>query len=344
MTCIALLSVSIVSLVSMTGRPLLGTQHDATLFVGREPELEQLERAVHAGLNTVLVGERGVGSTSLVHALVRRLRDHDGPVATVVRCGGAQSVVGVLARMVLALAGPAPVAVVPASTATGLLWQLAQAVHHDAAGAVVLIVDDLPPVLGAQLLAEYREELWAVGAPWVVTVATDDSAQLLSRPGGVFFEVRLDLEDLDRHETSELLARRLPGTSSTEVDRLVEAAGSGHPRRVLDVARSVVSMGSGEVGPVFAAHTVALQALGRSAHILHSELTAVGWGCASDAALQDRMGWSRVRLQQVLTQLEQAGLVRAITSRPAGGQGRPRKMFSPVPPADWYARQTGLSA
>lgn len=60
----------------MTGRPLLDSQHDATLFVGREPELDQLERAVHAGLNTVVVGERGVGSTSLVHALVRRLRDH----------------------------------------------------------------------------------------------------------------------------------------------------------------------------------------------------------------------------------------------------------------------------
>ncbi len=328
----------------MTGRPLLDSQHDATLFVGREPELDQLERAIHAGLNTVVVGERGVGSTSLMYALVRCLRDHDAPVAIVVRCGGTQSVVDVLARVVLALAGPAPVAVVPASTATGLLQQLAQAVHHGATAGTVLVVDDLPPGLGAQLLAEYRDELWAVGAPWVVTVAGDDSAQLLSPPGGAFFEVRLDLCDLDRHQAVELLARRLPGTNATEVDRLVEAAGSGHPRRVLDVARSVISMGSGEVGPVFTAHTEALRALGRPAHVLHAELTTVGWGSASDIALQERMGWSRVRLQQVLTQLEQAGLVRAMSSRPAGGQGRPRKMFNPVPAADWYARQTGLSA
>jgi len=330
--------------MSMTGRPLLDSQHDATLFVGRELELDQLERAVHAGLNTVVVGERGVGSTSLVHALVRRLRDHDAPVATVVRCGGAQSVVGVLTRVVLALAGPAPVAVVPASTATGLLQQLAQAVHHGAAGGVVLVGDDLPPGLGAQLLAEYRDELWAVGAPWVVTVAADASAQLLSPPGGAFFEVRLDLCDLDRHQAVELLARRLPGTSDTEVKRFVEAAGSGHPRRVLDVARSVISMGSGEIGPVFTAHTETLRALGRPAHLLHAELTNIGCASASDVALQERMGWTRVRLQQVLSQLEQAGLVQASTSHPAGGQGRPRKVFTPVPPADWYARQAGLSA
>ena len=89
-----------------------------------------------------------MGSTSLVHALVRRLRDHDAPVTTVVRCGGAQSVVAVLTRVVLALVGPAPVAVVPASPATGQRWQLAQAVDHGAAGGVVLVADDLPPDLG----------------------------------------------------------------------------------------------------------------------------------------------------------------------------------------------------
>jgi GTPase SAR1 family protein len=111
-------------------------------------ELDQLERAVRAGLNTVVVGGRGVGSTSLVHALVRRLRDDDAPVATVVLCGGAQSVVAVLTRVVLALAVTAPVAVAPANTATGLLWQLAHAVHHGTAGGVVLVVDDLPPDLG----------------------------------------------------------------------------------------------------------------------------------------------------------------------------------------------------
>lgn len=103
-------------------------------------------------------------------------------------------------------------------------------------------------------------------------------------------------------------------------------------------------MGSGEVGQVFAARTEALRAVGRPAHVLHAELTTIGRGSASDVALQERMGWSRVRLQQVLTQLEQVGLIRASTSRPAGGKGRPRKMFNPVPAADWYARQAGLSA
>lgn len=322
------------------GRPLLDSQHDVALLVGRERELAQLERAVTAGLNTVVVGERGVGATSLVHALVHRLRSQGATTPVVARGAGARSVVEVLTRVVLALPGSGSAA----TTASGLLQQLAQAVHHGDLEGLVLVVDDLPPALVAQLLAERRDELWVVGALWVATVAIDDAAALLAPPGGAFFEVRLDLEDLDREQAGDLLARRLPDTDAAEVARLVEAAGSGHPRRVLDVARAVIGLGNGEVGPVYTAHTAALRELGRPAHMLFTELVSVGAASASDTALQERMGWSRVRVQQVLTQLEDVGLTRSSTSRPAGGQGRPRKVFHPVPAADWFDQQAGVPA
>lgn len=316
----------------LTGRPLLDSQRDVDLLVGRDVELAQLQRAAAANLNTVVVGERGVGATSLVHALAHHLRAAGGITPVVVRCGGTRSVLDVLTRVVLALPGPG----LAIDTASGLLQQLGQAALYE---DLVLVVDDLPPVVGAQLLAEHRDELWAIGVPWVVTATADVSAGMLTAPGDAFFEVRLDLVDLDAGDVGELLSRRLPGTSAGELAQLAAAAGCGHPRRVLDVARSVISLGNGRVGPEFTAHTAALAALGRPAHMLHSELVTVGSASASDAALQDRMGWTRPRVHQVLTQLEGAGLVRAATSRPAGGQGRPRKVFSPVPPADWFTQQ-----
>lgn len=326
----------------MGGRPLLGSQRDAALFVGRGDELAQLRRAVAAGLNAAVIGERGVGATSLVHALRRDLESGGATAAAVARCGGARSVADVLARVVLALTGAPPAAAL--STTAGLLQQLAQAVHHGGADTTVLVVDDLPAGIGAQLLAEHRDELWAVGASWVVTVPAEDRAELLGPPGGAFFEIQLELGELDEEQARELLSRRLHDTDAAAVDRLVSAAGGGHPRRLLDVARAVISMGSGEVGPAFTAHTAALGELGRPAHMLFTELMAAGAASASDTRLQERMGWTRVRVQQVLTQLEVAGLTRASTSRPAGGQGRPRKIFHPVPVVDWYAEQAGISA
>lgn len=327
----------------LTGRPLLGSQHDATLFVGRAEELERLHRAVAAGLNTVVVGQRGVGVTSVLHALVRRLDDHGGlTTAVMVACGGARSVLEVLTRVLQAVS--APTALVPAATATGCVQQLTQAVHHGGVGGLVVVVDDLPAALGAQLLAELRDELWSVGAPWVIAAPDDQAGELLALPGGAFFEHRLDLEDLGHEDAVELLVRRVPERDVAELRRLVDAAGGGHPRRLLDVARSVISMGNGAVGPEYIAHTGALRELGRPAHMLFAELVSVGAASASDAALQDRMGWTRVRLQQVLTQLEDVGLARSSSSRPAGGQGRPRKVFHPVPATDWFAQQAGVPA
>jgi hypothetical protein len=329
----------------LSGRPLLGSQHDAALFVGREGELEQLHRAASAGLNSVVVGQRGVGATTLVHALVRRLHAGERLTAVVAPCGGTRSVQEVLARVVHSVAAStAAPAMVATDTATGCLQQLAQAAHHGHTDQLVLVVDDLPAGLGAQLLDELRDELWSVGAAWVVTVPDDRAGELLALPRGAFFEHHLELDELTPDDAVEMLVRRLPGHDVGELQRLVDAAGGGHPRRVLDVARSVISLGNGELGPEFTAHTAALRELGRPAHLLLTELVTLGAASASDPALQERMGWSRVRVQQVLTQLEAAGLARSSSSRLAGGQGRPRKVFHPVPPVDWFAQQSGVPA
>src|SRR4051812_35631832 len=59
----------------LSGRPLFATAADAELYVAL-PEIEQrLERAVERGLNTLILGDRGSGKTTLVQQLLLRRRE-----------------------------------------------------------------------------------------------------------------------------------------------------------------------------------------------------------------------------------------------------------------------------
>jgi predicted transcriptional regulator len=81
----------------------------------------------------------------------------------------------------------------------------------------------------------------------------------------------------------------------------------------------------------------ALILAGRSAHMLAAELEALGGASASDERLLSRMGWTRARAVQVLGELEKAGLV--TTSSVKAGQGRPKKIYKVVSPAQFGQRQ-----
>ena len=65
--------------------------------------------------------------------------------------------------------------------------------------------------------------------------------------------------------------------------------------------------------------------LGPSAQRLWEALLPMEQATANDAQLLDRLGWSRVRANQVLNQLEAAGLVESSTEKAA--HGRPRKVY-----------------
>ena len=58
----------------LSGRPLLDNDADQEVFVGREPELLALRRSLTTGLNCLVIGDPGSGKTSLVRALMFRLR------------------------------------------------------------------------------------------------------------------------------------------------------------------------------------------------------------------------------------------------------------------------------
>ena len=114
----------------------------------------------------------------------------------------------------------------------------------------------------------------------------------------------------------------------------------GNPRRLLDVARELNNGSTKwpDLSRAYAARDRALAQLGRPTHMLAKELEVVGAASASDSRLQERMGWSRSRLVQVLDQLEEHGLATARSVKPKG-QGRPRKVYRLVPAMAFLRKQ-----
>ena len=56
-------------------RPLTGSDAEQRLFVNRVAELGHLERAARLDFNVLVIGERGIGSTSLLRRHQRHLED-----------------------------------------------------------------------------------------------------------------------------------------------------------------------------------------------------------------------------------------------------------------------------
>ena len=342
---LTLLTESIVNDMTLSGRPLLDTRPDHVLFVDRVDEMSRVRAALNQGLNCLVVGERGSGKTSLVRALMFQARQHAEPVdqrlpeLLYVRGAGAQSASELLARAADALArhqGDTP-AGTSAGAASGLIAELGERAGR---GRVILALDDAPAGAGNALFGALRDELWSIDLRWLVTVATADSGALLRPPADAFFESQVEIAPLPVGASIEILRRRMGQVP----DRLLEEAaeiGSGNPRRLLDIARELSGDYSqwSAFSSAAAEREKALAAVGRSAHMLALELEALGGASASDDRLLSRMGWTRPRAVQVLAAMEKAGLVTASSEK--SGQGRPKKIYKVVSPAQFFQRRAG---
>src|SRR5665811_2237347 len=330
--------------MKLSGRPLLDTRPDHELFVDRVEEIARIRAALDQGLNCLVVGERGSGKTSLVRALMFQARQHEDPEdlglarLLYVRGAGALSATELLGRAAGALAeyqGDPPAGGWP-GTATGLIAELGERAQR---GPVVMILDDAAADAGNALFGALRDELWSIDLRWLVTVATADSGTLLRPPADAFFESQVTLDPLPADASMEILRRRM-GEAPERLLAEAAAIGGGNPRRLLDVAREFDGDYSkwSEFASVAAERERALAALGRPAHMLAAELESLGGASASDDRLLNAMGWTRPRVVQVLAEMEAAGLVTASSLK--SGQGRPRKVYKVVSPAQFLQRRT----
>ena len=301
-------------MLQLSQRPLLATAADAALFVDREPELTKLRRAVELGLNTLLLGERGSGKTSLVHQLERTL-EADGTAVDFVDAGSTPDP----AALMDAISGDVP----------------------EGGGRAVVLVDGAPPEVAHGLFGRLRDEVWQLPLTWVVTGDAAKRAAYLEPPADAFFDSVVVLDDLPLEAAETLLLRRIDGAGPGDdaeagvlrdlASALAESTRPRTPRQLLAAARDVL-LADDPAKTVDAAGVRQRRAaaLGRPHAVLLAELEALGPSSASDPELLDRLGWTRARAVQVLRDLEREGLVTATVDRSGTGPGRPPKLYGVV--------------
>lgn len=320
-------------MLQLSQRPLTGTDVDAELFVGRRRELDLLTRAAQLEFNALLLGERGAGTTSLLHQFMRWLR-HENVDARFVDASTAGSLDDLLRLVVGELGARAP------SDHPSLAELAGSAERLDGEGLVVVVDSVATPALVHELFGQRRDELWDLPFRWVVSGHQADRARYLEPPADAFFDTVVELDELSREDAAALLLRRA-GAPGTEDDPdatalrswarpIAQQVAPRLPRSLLATARSALL--AGEDPTVGYHHLAELQqrasVLGRSAAMLFTELMDLGPTSASDDRLLDRLGWTRGRAVQVIKQLEAEGLV--VSTTEAGGPsgpGRPRKLY-----------------
>lgn len=334
---------------SLSGRPLLATRADQRLFAGREDVTSRLVQAVRSRFNVLLLGERGVGKTSLLHHLSYELRRLDEPPKTVyVDASLAADATELLLLVRYGLGRqPQPLQETLASLPfgrdrhplpeVGQLLQILESLSERGAGGDmpdVVLADGLPAHVAHAVFGQLRDELWQLPLRWVVSGDVERRADYLRPPADAFFDVALTLEPLDEAAQRNLLARRLGRGALPRADLLTAllSGGGGNPRRTIALARELAASDASPDAVALAGERwrQRLGTLTRPARMLVAELEARRDPVsASDPELLARLGWTRERAGQVLRQLEAEGLVEAAAERPSDGRpGRPRKVYS----------------
>jgi hypothetical protein len=327
--------------MELPARPLLASALDARLFVDRKDELETLERNAESRLNSLVVGPPGIGKTSLLHQLERRLDDHAELEPIFVEGAGhaaaPEEVLSLIAYRLgegqarLSYVGEAMQSAVrqPPRTGTEQLLAALRTVREALAARerrCVLIVDELPSGETAHaLFGQLRDELWSLPVAWVVAARASEQAAYLRPPASAFFESVVAVEPLTEKAAMQLLKKR---TADAEIDdgllRQIAAAADGQPALLILLARQTLLEGR-SLDDAQDAQDERMQRakqLGDAASRLVAYIEANGPVSASDARMLSELDWSRSRATQVLRQLEQAGLTEVSNERVGSGRRR----------------------
>lgn len=349
----------------LSGRPLLATAADRRYLVER-PEADVVLGHVRAGMNTLVLAERGMGKTTLLRELEGRLQVEAGisaiyldghrlsDAATILlaaldQLGEPRTPTGedpryhsllhaLLAReqrQLTAIAGGPPTAATPFTPslpetrneeALRLIPELAAEAKMRKA---CVLLDDPDLDASHALFGRLRDELWQTGVVWVVAGDRARRQQYLTPPADAFFERIVEMAPLTDTQQRDLIRRRMSRQDNREVlDVRVE---SGSPRALLASLRDAA--GSADDVQTLLARRAERQTrvadkLGRLESVMLAEIEGGATASASDPDWTGRFGISRQRAQQALAALEREQLVRA--ERLPGPNGRPRKVYRRV--------------
>ncbi len=320
----------------LQGRPLYDNAADAAFYV-RPTQWERVQRAIDRQLNTLVVGERGTGKTSLLRQLQRVQRER-GRRAVYVDATNPEDSMDLARRLQDALLGkrgpsgrresaeePAP-GWEPSASQTFLetLDSLGRA------EPTVALVDASSAGLSIyNVFGRMRDTLWQLPHLWVVAIDAGDRATVLRPPADAFFDRVVDLDLMSVEHLTDLLARRAPNAPPAMLRQVAELA-QGNPRVALraladaDVDGRDPTAGLIERGLLLERAS----AVGRPYAMLMAELLDLGGASPSDLELQTTLGLSRGRLTKLLRDLLDQELVVAGIEKNEG-VGRPRTIYRP---------------
>lgn len=329
-------------MLQISQRPLMATAADAELFVDRAGELERLSRAVRHGFNSLVLGERGVGKTSLLRRFERHLVADDAK-CRFIEASGATTVPELIDIIHDAVHGrrrdPTDRLLASLDGRDGIVDDLRLLAPTEGGRLVVLLDSISSPGIVQHLFGRLRDDVWQLPLLWVVAGNRPDRSRYLEPPADAFFDAIIDIGELDEDDAADLLRRRAQRAGEDEpaarvllgvAGKLAKQVTPRTPRNLLAAAREVLIDAEDDPSR-WVTNLYALQAraarLGRAPAMLFTEVMDLGPVSASDKRLLDRLGWTRPRAAQVLKQLEEAGLV-VVTEEAPDGPGRPRKLYA----------------
>ena len=333
-------------------RPLTGSDADRKLFVNRTAELGHLQRAAQLDFNVLVLGERGIGLTSLLRQHQRYLEDADRP-SHYAGAAVISDLPGLVETIRIAVTGRR-LALYSDQPEPGESWfgfrvreadpdplrelrdlREAESEAEPERGYPIIILDEMyEPALVHQLFGRYRDEVWQLPFRWLVCGLATRRSRYLEPPADAFFDSVLTIDPLDDAAARDLLQARLAAASVddaeaalriiSECDRIVEQ-GRGNPRQILAAARDTVLRSPEETAAADRLVDTAAT-LGTTETLAVRHLLTNGPTSASDTRLLERLDVTRARATQVLRRLEDAGLVYGFQDK--GGIGRPRKLYA----------------
>jgi hypothetical protein len=320
----------------LSNRPLLPTRSDRALYTERLSVDGELRRATERHRNVLLVGDRGSGKSTTLHAHAYDLRAEG---ATVAYCDlspvdTVDDALRVIHRELERYRDPPPgVPVATGATSAsgpGLAVDLVRSLAGGPQG-LFLIVDNPTAEVAFSLFGRLRDELWQLRYAWIVAATPEVADALSFPPADAFFDRRVELPTLNAAERRRMLATRAPEADQPTIDLLAET-GADNVRGFISAAREIFEGGAPADIYLRGLKNRAARAahLGRAAAMAHAELEALGPVSASDATLLTRLSWTKARASRVLNELEDAGVVTA--SERVEGPGRPRKVYHLVDP------------
>jgi hypothetical protein len=320
-------------MLNLRNRPLQDTLVDAELYVERD-EARRLRAALDHGLNTIILGPRGYGKTTLLRQTARELREHERS-SLFINVDFAGDSAAILEAVSAAAARPSAVGTLHLDVLEAVAGDGSPAERVRAMAAtepldppLVVLLDDVSAEAGHELFGRLRDAIWQVPFTWVV--ATNERA-MLTPPADAFFEQTIDLGPMEAGQIAHLLQRRL-GDNAVRIGHLAELAyaSDGSPRRALELAREIIveRQSLAEILTHRADREAYASTFGRPASMLLAEIEQLDRPVYSaDEELLHSMGWTRNRAVQVLGELETAGL---LTSYPGRGPGGGRVKFFAV--------------